>query len=205
MRIVIGLTGLAGSGKDTVARLLAQNYGATGIAFADPLKDEIADVWRVDRALLDDPSTKEVPSSALALHRCNDAGFIERHWELAGLAALKPRTVMTAWGDWRRAGDPGYFVNLAEHALVDSAFCRRPGPVVVTDVRYRNELAMLRRYAAEVWRVFRPGLLPRSGHSSERELADTPVDALILNNGSLELLEKISADLYLALRDRRAA
>jgi len=35
---LIGLTGPAGSGKDTVARLLCEQHGFVQIAFADPLR-----------------------------------------------------------------------------------------------------------------------------------------------------------------------
>ncbi len=40
-RMVIGLVGETGSGKDTVANYLAEKYGARLMRFADPLKDTL--------------------------------------------------------------------------------------------------------------------------------------------------------------------
>jgi dephospho-CoA kinase len=36
---IIGLTGYAGSGKDTVRNILEAKHGFDGIAFADPIRD----------------------------------------------------------------------------------------------------------------------------------------------------------------------
>ena len=36
--MIIGLTGYAQSGKDSVADILVKNYGYTRIAFADPIR-----------------------------------------------------------------------------------------------------------------------------------------------------------------------
>lgn len=206
MRLVIGLTGFSGSGKDTVETLLAARFGAVRVAFADPLKDEIAAAFGVDRQLLDDPHAKNTPTPALALRQCTASAFVARNWGLAILDALSPRTIMTAWGDWRRETDRLYFVALANARIGALRRADDTTPVVVTDVRYHNELQMLQEaYHAPVWRVLRPGLKPAGGHSSEWELAGAHVDAIIVNNGSLEQLEKIASDLYLALRDGRAA
>ncbi|MFW5884673.1 MAG: AAA family ATPase [Patescibacteria group bacterium] len=41
-KIVIGLTGEAGSGKDTVGKYLEEEYGATQVRFADPIKETLS-------------------------------------------------------------------------------------------------------------------------------------------------------------------
>ena len=41
---VIGLTGYAGSGKDTLANILVEEYGFTRIAFADKTKEFLYDL-----------------------------------------------------------------------------------------------------------------------------------------------------------------
>ncbi len=41
-RIIIGLVGETGSGKDTVAEYLAKEYGAELMRFADPIKDTLS-------------------------------------------------------------------------------------------------------------------------------------------------------------------
>ena len=37
--MIIGLTGYARSGKDTVAQILVDKFGFTRVAFADPIRD----------------------------------------------------------------------------------------------------------------------------------------------------------------------
>jgi dephospho-CoA kinase len=41
-QVIIGLVGETGSGKDTVANHLAENYGAKLMRFADPIKDTLS-------------------------------------------------------------------------------------------------------------------------------------------------------------------
>ena len=41
-KIIIGLVGEVGSGKDTVGKYLEENYGAEQVRFADPIKDTLS-------------------------------------------------------------------------------------------------------------------------------------------------------------------
>ncbi|MGV2386745.1 MAG UNVERIFIED_CONTAM: hypothetical protein LOD86_15970, partial [Thermobifida fusca] len=69
-----------------------------------------------------------------------------------------------------------------------------PGPVVVTDVRYRNEaLALRNRGFTLVW-VQRPGVGPANGHPSETDIPVELADAVLLNDGNLsELHARVDA------------
>lgn len=58
---VIAISGWKGSGKDTVAGYMINNYGAVRTAFADPLKDMTAAEYGIPREYMDDPSKKESP------------------------------------------------------------------------------------------------------------------------------------------------
>lgn len=200
MPAVIGLLGHAGAGKDTVASLIAERFHVARVAFADALKLEIAHAWGVDRVLLDSPWAKESTTPALALHRCKVQAFVAYAWEL-GLPGLQdgltPRTVMQRWGDFRRACDPDYFVDRA-FAIVRTVTERAQlDAVILTDVRFVNEAALVRGMGGQLWRVVRPGATAPTGHRSEYELADLQVDATIVNDGSLEQLAKIASDLML--------
>lgn len=59
--MIVCLSGFKGSGKDTVANYLIENYNAIRVAFADPLKDSVAEEFGIDRSSLDDPKRKESP------------------------------------------------------------------------------------------------------------------------------------------------
>ena len=76
--LIIGLCGLAGVGKDTVAELLATHCGAARIAFADALRAEICTAYSLDPVYLTRRETKEHPISALALARCLDTACVGR-------------------------------------------------------------------------------------------------------------------------------
>ena len=42
--MIIGLTGYAQSGKDTLANILVENYGYTRVAFADKIREFLYEV-----------------------------------------------------------------------------------------------------------------------------------------------------------------
>ena len=50
---IISLSGLQGSGKDTVADMLCERYGYKRISFAATLKDAVAAVFGWDREMLE--------------------------------------------------------------------------------------------------------------------------------------------------------
>ena len=51
--MIIGMCGLIGTGKDTVADILVNNYNFKKLSFADKLKDGVATVFSWDRQMLE--------------------------------------------------------------------------------------------------------------------------------------------------------
>ena len=51
--MIIGICGLIGSGKDTVAQTLIDNHNFVKTSFADRLKDAVAVMFNWNRELLD--------------------------------------------------------------------------------------------------------------------------------------------------------
>ncbi len=197
---VIGLMGTAGAGKDSTAdviveRAMNSGIGADRFAFADRLRDEIAAAFGIDRRVLLDRTLKDKPLEQLALRRCTDAGFVSYAWELSTLPGIRPRTLLQRWGDWRRMQDPDYFIYPVEARRVQAVFSA-VGIMVVTDVRYQNEAAWVRRNGGLLWRIVRPGLQIVDSHSSEHSSKDIPADAAIVNDGDLDHLQKVAFDLF---------
>lgn len=193
---IIGLTGFAGAGKDTVCDLLqARRCGIARAAFADALKVECAAAFGVDLALFTSPALKNTPTPALAAWRSIDPAFTRRLGQLALLPELTPRTIMQQWGDHRRDQVPDYFVRRIEPSVASARAlgCRA---IVITDVRYGNELAWLRAHGGALWRVTRPGSKPRSGHSSEWAIADEPADVTLPNDSTVDALAACVTDAF---------
>jgi hypothetical protein len=173
---VIGITGRAGAGKNTVADLIP---GAVVVQLADPIYAAIAAMLGVPEAQLRDRRLKELAIPALG---------------------KSPRqllqTLGTEWG--RDLVDRHLWLKLAHERILKLA---RAGAevVVVADVRFPNEAEWIReRLGGEVWEVRRPGLPAVAGHSSEAGLPAELVDRRIDNDGSLD-------DLRLAVATARAA
>lgn len=186
---LIGLTGYAGAGKDSVCQVLQERRaGIARAAFADALKAEVAAAYGVDLSVFNDPATKEISTPVLAASRCIEPGFqrfLGAH--MAALRKLKPRSVMQQWGDYRRADDPEYWIRRLA-TTVEMARVLGWSTVIITDVRAANEAAWVRAQGGRLWRVTRPDVKPRSGHWSEHALRDAPADAVLANDEGLDML-----------------
>lgn len=64
---VIAISGWKRSGKDTIAEQLIKEHGFKRVAFADPLKDSVAQEYGIPRSHCDDPAFKEAPILHLPL------------------------------------------------------------------------------------------------------------------------------------------
>lgn len=187
--MVVGLVGHAGSGKYSAAQAMWA-HGFVALAFADPLRMEIAAAWGVDDRVLVDRPTKELPCRALAIHRCCDRRFL--HWAVFHGHSLweprSPRWLMQRWGnEFRRTLDPAYWVRQVEREIGEQC-ARGRHRFVVPDVRQANEAELVRRLGGRLVRVHRPELPvlapDTAGHRSESQGA-LVVDTVIHNDGTL--------------------
>lgn len=176
---LIGLTGLAGSGKDTVRAMLEQR-GFCGLAFADPIRNMIRDLFNsngISNEYMDDRALKEVAIPGL--------GVSYRH-----LA----QTLGTEWG--RHAVGADFWLRIAETYMADiTTQTFEPPLFVLSDVRFQNEAAWVRERGGVIWRVERPGIPAVRDHASEANVALIRADAVVHNAGSLELLEVLVSGL----------
>lgn len=161
---VIGLTGLAGSGKSTVADHLIRAHGARREKFAGPLKDMMRALGLTEAEI--EGGRKELPSDILC-------GATPR-WAM--------QSIGTEWG--RKMIHPDLWV---------SAWKRRAssGLVVADDCRFANEFSAVRELGGAVIRIDRPGL-SAGEHASEQEMGGLEPDAVIVNGGSVDdLVEEV--------------
>ena len=189
---VIGLTGPIGSGKDTVADLLATHCGAHKMAFADALRAEIVEAYCIEHVYLTRRETKEHPLSALALARCLDTGFVGRmrthhqHFNDTPLdldAPRSPRQIMQWWGtEYRRALHPGYWVSKAAQHIRWRHQTLRDRLIVITDVRFEDEANLVRALAGQIWQIKRPGHEVGTGAHVSEVAGDLFRPNLVINN-----------------------
>lgn len=195
---LLGLMGLAGAGKDTVADILTCLAPMDRRAFADALRLEIAEAFGLDVRVLQERALREMPLSQLALRRCSDAEFADWATDLHGEPSVSPRRIMRRWGDWRRWQRADYWLTRAEQARVAAIFDGHQAQLW-TDVRYPNEAAWIRQRGGMLWRIVRPGLAQDRTHDSETAADDIEADAVIVNDSTIDQLRMRVVDLADAL------
>lgn len=140
---IIGLNGLIGSGKDTVADHLVIKHGFKRLTFASKLKDAVAELFSLDREKLEG-LTKE-----------------SREWREKPLEFwtkelnkdVTPRFLLQQFGTecMRRGFYEDIWVSFVKKELLE-----RPGEnFVITDTRFVNEIEMTKTLGGELWTVRR--------------------------------------------------
>ena len=83
------------------------------------------------------------------------------------------------------------FADLMERRI-EKSLHTGDGDIVITDVRFWTEAAMINRLGGQVWRIHRPdGETTRhNAHISEQEMDCIPVHYTLSNDGTLEQLYK---------------
>ena len=141
--MIIGICGLIGSGKGTVADILVNTHKFTKISFADKLKDGVASVFGWDRKMLEGDTDESRQWRELK----------DDFWSNETKMEVTPRLVLQLFGtDCMRNGfDDGIWVSLVKKELLDN-----PGRnYVIPDVRFANEVDMIRDVGGEVWEIKR--------------------------------------------------
>lgn len=163
---IIGITGLAGSGKDTLAEGFMA-YGYMRWRFADPLKAML----RAMLAFSGEPASK---IEAMVNDRLKETPS-------PLLCGQTPRHAMQTLGtEWRNMIGSDLWNNIMRERLRK----RAPGSsIVIPDMRFPREVALLREFGGHLIRVTRAGV-PQGSHASEIYISELPVDLEIANDGS---------------------
>jgi hypothetical protein len=172
--MIIGLTGYAQSGKDTVAKILVENYGYTRVAFADKIRDFIYDM---------NPMVDNVAGEPIFIKERIDRDG----WEMAKKNPHVRRALQNAGVSARKLFGPQFWINEAMKTMLNDP--RPDMHYVITDVRFLNEADMIRVNKGQIWRIKRLGVDAVNAHVSESQMDDYPVDQIFTNNSSIEDLE----------------
>jgi hypothetical protein len=207
MSQVIGICGLIGAGKDTVADYLVNLHEFRRESFANSLKDSVAAVFGWDRELLEG-RTKQSREWREQ---------VDEFWaDRLKMPKLTPRWVLQYWGTevCRRAFHDDIWVASLENRLRQSK-----DDIVITDCRFPNELKAIRKAGGKIirvkrgpepkwyddavsmnkgpsrnmnWALSKHNIEKLKIHASETAWIGSKFDAVLDNNGSLD-------DLYLQI------
>jgi len=211
--MIIGICGLIGSGKDTIADYLQNIHEFRRESFASTLKDAVAAVFGWDRELLEG-RTKE----SRAWREQVDTWWAER----LNMPGLTPRWVLQHWGTEvvRRSFHDDTWI-----ASLENKLRKTTDDVVISDCRFPNEITAIKRSGGIVIRVVRgpepewyhvalganAGIVPDQEllkqlgvHASETAWIGTDFDAVVDNNADgLDNLYQQVKDLILNLQDAK--
>lgn len=170
--IVVGVSGYARSGKDTIGSMMVEDFGFRRVSFAGPLKEA---VYRLDPIIS--------ASGLRCQHVVDDMGWDDAKDMYPEVRALLQR-MGTEVG--RDLFDANFWVNLALKDIKENG-----GNVVITDCRFPNEAEAIRKIGGRLWRVERPDTKPVNAHPSETALDSEKFDWTIINNGTLDDLRRM--------------
>ena len=160
---IIALTGYKQSGKSTVARILQEQFGFTRMAFADPIKWAVREIYDLSFAQLYGPGTLKED--------------VDPRYDLT------PRQIMQRFGTevCRQIHPDTWVMNLRRRMDTIEA----PKGIVIDDLRFDNEAEAVHDWGGEVWHINRPGYRG-DGHTSEALI--NAWDAWLWNNDSVAAL-----------------
>jgi hypothetical protein len=187
--MIIGIVGLIGSGKDTLANHLVNFHGFKRDSFAKSLKDAVAAMFNWNRKMLEG----NTPES----RKWREQPDI--FWSEKFGRSITPRWVLQYFGTEVMRG------NMYDAIWVDSCLGRYNGEnTVISDTRFPNEISAIRNRGGKILRVkkgpdpewftnyIEGNIEPKNVHSSEYVWAKSEFDYEIENNGTKEdLFEKI--------------
>jgi hypothetical protein len=201
-KLVIGIVGNIGSGKDTIAHYLTQFHDFNQLSFASSLKDAVANVFGWDREQLEGRTQESREWRE----------EIDSYWsKRLSMPTLTPRWVLQHWGTElaRKNFHDDIWV-----ASLENKINKANTSIVISDCRFPNEIQAIRDLGGWVIRVQR-GELPewyadaelalkgsivginslqtKKIHASEWSWLGTKYDILINNDGTVDdLYDKVA-------------
>lgn len=182
-QLLIGLAGLARTGKTTAANHLVSVHGFQSYAFADPLREGLMNIFNLSPSDFDG----------------------DRKEQSIGWLGRSPRELMqslgTEWG--RNLVHPELWLLLAEQNLEHLGQIHDTATgFVISDLRFENEADFVRKRGGIVIHVLRPDATEVNPHVSESGIAIQDNDLVLHNDGALDDLIGQLDEFFTALTAR---
>jgi hypothetical protein len=191
--MIIGLVGFIGSGKGSVGDILSLDHNFVQDSFAAPLKDAVAIIFGWDRENVEGAT----PASRLWRE------IPDEFWSEKFGRPFTPRLALQLMGT--EAGRNVFHQDLWVVSLLNRC-SHRSASTVITDVRFKNEIAAIQKAGGVVVRVlrgpepawFNDALFANQGnqdalqkmkhlgiHQSEWDWVGEPINHTLYNDGTL--------------------
>lgn len=178
--MIIGITGFAETGKDELAKSLKLRGNFDNVAFSDALHE----MAMVLNPILVEDQRYYTYRDAIMLYGYTGAKKykgVREYLQILGTDAVRNIIGEDSW------------IRVMERKII--AALEENRNLAITGVRYGNECALVKAYGGTMVRVIREGYGPVNGHSSDTEVANLPVDHVVLNNGTRQDLSNAAQDL----------
>ena len=162
--MIIGLSGYARSGKDTVAELLVLNYEFKRVAFADGIRQALLAL----NPILHDGTRLNETVQMYGWDVAKAKDEVRRLLQVMGTEVGRKLIHEDVWV-WR------LFNSIDDNERI-----------VIPDVRFPNEARMIEDRGGEVWRINRHNHAAINDHVSEHALDNHMFKRAIYNDGSLD-------------------
>lgn len=212
--MIIGFAGKAATGKTTAARHLAPLMAMECkiVPMAMVLRDEVEAFLRAvgaDESVplvygdQDDKVRIFYLDEQRSLKQCPRwKHFVSENREIQdreGQTAVTVRRILQWWGtEYRRAEDPDYWTKAWGRKI--KQFDLEHLCILVDDVRFINELNVIKEHQGLIVKIERPGFDGANNHASETSLDDYDAwDGKIVNDGTLEEFKSKTEELVAVL------
>jgi hypothetical protein len=179
--VIVGLVGKKSAGKDTVGAILVERHGFVRVSFADALKRSAAALFDVPVETWDALKNRDDAVVILAVYegvhaRMTVREFLQRY----GTEAHREVFGGTFWTD---VVEDKFRQNHTTQGRSEPGKLER---IVVTDVRFEEEAALVRKYGGMIVRVVRPSVEVGDTHASETVQESIIADFELWNGGTLD-------------------
>lgn len=204
--MIIGVSGYAKSGKDTVAQIICSQHGEWKIKkFAHKLKEIASLLTGFPVEFFEDQSLKDIKMNGWEM---TSREFMQK----LGTEAIRNNLHEDAWVNalmseyamdisfkakcvdcrhsWGREVDNMYRFSTCPKCASISLTHDVGTKWVITDCRFSNEANAIKRVGGVLVRINRPNNRPTNNHPSEVSLDDYEFDYILNNNTDIEGLER---------------
>jgi len=177
--MLVGISGVKGSGKDTIADILVEDFGFTKIAFADDLKLSVGQTLNITRSDIDEWKNIEHIRVVVENKKAPSTHLVD----------LSFRELLQRWGT------EGHRHVFGTDFWVEQLFRRNldwKKDFVIPDARFFNEIEKIKSFFGSTIILVEGRATSSDSHASETEFLNNrdEFDAYIENSGTLDQLRE---------------